>query len=266
MVRQRLLLVAFASIVLFGLDVVPAFANSDSGCSQTDVVSHLCHVSGAVNGDAVDVSGTTTSPGSSNAGGPKRGVPKGGSNGRPKPAAPLAPADPLKVVRSEFGATNPLTIIDLASFKPRPGTDHMEPNGWMIVGLDTNFYAATGNEIVDGTLLGQPASVRFTPVAWHWTYGDGTSATRRTAGSTWAAQGIQQFDPTATSHVYRKAGSYYIDLSIEFGAEYKFATGDWVPVDGTIAVPANRLKATAGSAKTVLVNRDCTQNPSGPGC
>ena len=264
MVGSRLLLIAALVVASVVLTAQPASAAS--ACNTLDLKQGTCKVAGRVGDGKVDVSGTTTSPGSSNAGGPKRGVPKGGSNGRPKPAAPLAPADPLKVVRSEFGATNPLTIIDLASFKPRPGTDHMEPNGWMIVGLDTNFYAATGNEIVDGTLLGQPASVRFTPVAWHWTYGDGTSATRRTAGSTWAAQGVQQFDPTATSYVYRKAGSYYIDLSIEYGAEYKFATGDWVPVDGTIAVPANRLKATAGSAKTVLVNRDCTQNPSGPGC
>jgi hypothetical protein len=240
-----------------------AFANgTPSSCGQFELNTGTCHISGTVNGDAVDVSGTTTSPGSSNAGGPKRGGPKG----RPKPAAPQAPADPLKVVRGAFGATNPLTISDLASFKPIPGTDHMEPNGWMIVGLDTNFYAAVGNEIVDGTLLGQPASVRFTPVVWHWTYGDGTSAAHATAGATWAAQGIQQFDPTATSHIYRKAGTYYIDLSIEFGAEYKYATGAWISVDGTITVPANRLKATAGSAKTVLVNRDCTQNPSGPGC
>jgi hypothetical protein len=131
----------------------------------------------------------------------------------------------------------------------------MEPNGWMIVGLDTNFYATVGNEAINGTLLGQPASVRFTPVAWHWNYGDGASATRATAGATWASQDIQQFDPTTTSHVYRKAGTYSIDLSIEFGAEYKYASGAWTPVDGTITVPANRLRATAGSAKTVLVGR-----------
>jgi hypothetical protein len=243
-----------------------AFAVESNSCTAADVLQHACHITGAVNGDAVDVSGTATTPGSSNAGGPKRGgAKKGGAKGRPRPAAP-APGNPLDVTRGVFTVTNPLTISDLASFKPRPGTDHMEPNGWMIVGLDTNFYATVGNEIVNGTLLGKPASVRFTPVTWHWTYGDGTSVTHATAGAAWAAQGIQQFDPTATSHVYRKAGTYYIDLSIEFGAEYKYATGAWIPVDGTITVPANRLKATAGSAKTVLVNRDCSQNPTGPGC
>jgi hypothetical protein len=159
-----------------------------------------------------------------------------------------------------------VTINDLKNFPATPGTDHMEPNGWMIVGLDTNFYSVVGVEIVNGTLLGQPASVRFTPISWHWTYGDGTGATRGTPGSTWAAQGIPEFDPTTTSHVYTAKGTYFIDLSITFRAEYKYAAGNWTRVLGTITLPANRLEATAGDAKTVLVNRDCTQNPSGPGC
>jgi len=176
------------------------------------------------------------------------------------------PADPLKVDRGEFTVISPLTISDLASFKPRAGVDHMEPDGWAIIGLDTNFYATVGSEVFRGTVLGQPASVRFIPVAWHWSYGDGTVTTRATGGASWAAQGIQQFDPTATSHVYRVPGTYSIDLSIEFGAEYSYSTGEWAPVEGTITVPANQLRITAGSAKTVLVGRDCTQNPSGPGC
>ena len=66
--------------------------------------------------------------------------------------------------------------------------------------------------------------------------------------------------------VYRAEGTYFIDLSITFTADYKYATGNWTHVLGTITLPANRLEATAGDAKTVLVNRDCTQNPSGPGC
>jgi hypothetical protein len=136
----------------------------------------------------------------------------------------------------------------------------------MIVGLATNFYSIVGVEIENGQLLGQPASVRFTPISWHWTYGDGKSATRSTAGRTWAAQHIAEFDPTPTSHVYTAEGTYYIDLTITFRAEYRYAGGPWLPVIGTIALPANRLKATAGDAKTVLVGRDCTQNPSGPGC
>jgi hypothetical protein len=142
----------------------------------------------------------------------------------------------------------------------------MQPNGWMIVGLATNFYSVVGVEVQQGELLGEPASVRFTPISWHWSYGDGSSAVRSTPGGTWAAEGIPEFDATPTSHVYTASGTYFIDLSIVFRAEYKWADGGWKPIVGTITIPANRLEATAGDAKTVLVGRDCLQDPSGPGC
>jgi hypothetical protein len=121
-------------------------------------------------------------------------------------------------------------------------------------------------EVKNGTLLGQPASVRFTPISWHWTYGDGTAAVKGTKGTTWAAQNIPEFDPTPTSHVYTAEGTYFIDLDITFRAEYQFANRGWTPVIGTLTLPANRLEATAGDAKTVLVSHDCTQNPGAPGC
>ncbi|MHA6695758.1 PKD domain-containing protein [Homoserinimonas sp. A520] len=162
--------------------------------------------------------------------------------------------------------TGPVTLSDLVNFRPAPGVDHMEPNGWMIVGLDTNFYARSAVQVQDGLLLGEPASVRFTPVRYHWTYGDGTRASRSMPGTTWRAQGVDEFDPTPTSHVYTSSGTYYIDLTIDFAAEYRWAGSDWTTIAGTIPVPANRLVATAGGAKTVLVEHECTLNPTGPGC
>ena len=158
------------------------------------------------------------------------------------------------------------TLNDIAAFRPSPGVDHMEPDGWFVVGLDANFYATGGSSVVPGTLLGYPANVRFTPIRWRWTYGDGTSATRATRGATWAAQGIQEFEPTSTSHVYSAAGTYYIDLTIGYRAEYNFNGSGWATIAGTLWLPANRLVATVGSAKTVLVERDCTAPPFGPGC
>ena len=235
-----------------------------SPCTQYQIQFGTC-ISGNVNGGGVDLSGRKGAPGSGS------GKSNGHGTGKGKPPAPVChglPAACQKIIVIPPGAPgNPgVTINDLRKFPATPGTDHMEPNGWMVVGLDTNFYSVVGVEIVKGTLLGQPASVRFTPIAWHWTYGDGTGATRSTPGATWAGQGIPEFDPTPTSHVYSAEGTYFIDLSITFRAEYKYATGNWTRVPGSITLPANRLEATAGDAKTVLVNRDCTQKPSGPGC
>lgn len=162
--------------------------------------------------------------------------------------------------------TPTITISDIATFAPTPGRQQMEPDGWTVAGLDTNFYAITGAHVVNGTLLGRPADVRFTPVSYRWAYGDGTSATKSTGGGTWAAQGIREFDPTPTSHVYEQLGDYTITLSIVFAAEYRFAGGPWRPVVGTITLPANDLHIRVGTAKTVLVEHDCLANPSGPGC
>jgi len=173
--------------------------------------------------------------------------------------------------RDEFTVTGPtapgvVTLADIASFRPSVGTDHMEPNGWTVVGLETNFYSDATRHEVDGTLLGSPASVRFTPRAWHWTYGDGGALASARPGASWAALRVAEFEPTATSHVFRGAGTFTIDLSVEFTAEYRFAGSGWVPISGALAVPANPLVVTAGDAKTVLVGRDCAANPRGAGC
>lgn len=162
--------------------------------------------------------------------------------------------------------TAPVTLADIASFRPDPAVDHSEPNGWTIAGLDTNFYATGGRQIIYGALLGQPTAVRFTPVGWHWSYGDGAAARHPFAGGTWAAQGVREFDPTSTSHVYGSYGTYSIDLEVDLAAEYQFAGGSWVEIDGVITLSANRLVITVGDARTVLVERECTRNPAGPGC
>jgi hypothetical protein len=164
------------------------------------------------------------------------------------------------------GGLPPITLTDIERFKPHPGVQHMQPDGWMVPGLDANFYAVTSQHIVTGTLLGQPASVRFTPVAFHWTYGDGKAATRATKGATWAALGIPEFGRTPTSHVYEREGRYTIRLTIDFAAEYRFAGSPFYPIVGVIPLRANDLHVTVGGAKTVLVEHDCTANPGGPGC
>lgn len=159
-----------------------------------------------------------------------------------------------------------VTLADLVGFRPTPAVQRMEPDGWMVVGLETNFYSQVGQEVQTGTLLGLPATVRFTPVAWHWDYGDGTARTTAAQGSTWRAAGVQEFDTTPTSHAFERPGSYTIRLTVDFAAEYRFAGAPWRSIAGTLPVAAGELTAVAGTADTVLVGRDCAANPRGPGC
>ncbi|MCU1415318.1 MAG: uncharacterized protein JWN80_2658 [Microbacteriaceae bacterium] len=236
-----------------------AFADP-TDCSIGDTRTGAC-VNATVDGGTVTLSDSSTKPGTN-----VPQIPTVNDGVFAAPPKPVGSHDLPPGYRDGYGVTGPLTLSDLASFTPTAGTDHMQPNGWAVIGVSTNFYAEVSTQVQDGTLLGEPASVRFTPKAFHWNYGDGTVVTRSTKGGTWAAQGITDFDPTATSHVYRAKGDYTITLTIDFGAEYRYAGGDWIAVAGTLAVPANPLSTTAGDAKTVLVSKDCLANPSGPGC
>ena len=249
MVWRQLLLIALVASA-------STSAHSSGGCGNT-----AGSVTGCLNGGAVDVVATQTVPGSPG------GTSGGAGSGSGASSGPPVIWKCLQVTcGSDSPGATPITLTDIASFRPTPGVQHMQPDGWTVPGLDTNFYAVSDVHVVAGTLLGQPASVRFTPVAFHWTYGDGTSANLRVKGATWQALGVGEFDPTPTSHVYVNEGAYTIRLIIDFAPEYRFAGSPFVPIAGVIPLPANDLHITVDGAHTVLVEHDCAANPTGPGC
>lgn len=276
MARKRLLLASIGLLaVVWAGFLGPAAAESLDCIPAQNLTGQCSAVGGSIHGGSAELNGSTTEP--HHAGTVKSDTGSHDDNGVPK--APVAMHCPIvngACVGGRDGYTvsvpgavvpgGPITVLDLVNFTPVAGIDQMEPNGWAVIGLDTNFYATAAMHVEQGLLLGQAASVRFTPVAYHWSYGDGGTASSRAGGSTWAAQGIAEFDPTPTSHVYRKAGGYSITLTVDFAAEYQIAGGPWNPISGTVPSPANELRITAGDTKTVLVDQDCQLNPSGPGC
>jgi hypothetical protein len=159
-----------------------------------------------------------------------------------------------------------VSLADIASFRPSTPSQGMEPSGWSVVGLPSNFFAAASVEVLSGRVLGFDALVRFTPIAYHWDYGDGAVRSSSTGGSTWAALGLPEFSETATSHAYAASGDRTVQLSVEYAAEYSFAGRAYTAIAGTLSVPAPALSTRAGTADTVLVGRDCIGAPSGPGC
>lgn len=262
-----------AGICVAPLSAPRAVAGGES-CTGLASVVGCPNVRGEVGGGGATLSGDQATPGS-----PGGSAPGAGGSGSSSAATPPQPCtevlpglcrgdNPTKP--GDGGDGNPgtpaVTLSDLAHFRPSPAIQRMQPDGWMVVGLDTNFYALIDRHVVHGTLLGASADVRFTPVAYRWRYGDGTSARLLTKGASWSSLGVAEFDPTPTSHVYRASGTYVIDLDVEYTAEYRFARGGWVRLTGTIVLPANPLTATAGDAVTVLVDRHCAQPPTGPGC
>ena len=245
------------------------------------VVASTCSEAGAILGGCPTVGGSTTSDGAVLDGqltvGGSPG--SGGSSGGGASGDPTLPPRPCEEVFAGYcygeglgkpgdpaPGLPPVTLSDLAVFRPQAAVQYMQPDGWMVVGLSTNFVAVIDRHVVSGTLLGLPADVRFTPVAYRWRYGDGTAARLGSRGASWKMLGLREFDPTPTSHIYRASGTYVIELDVEYTAEYRFAGGSWTSLNGVIVLPANDLVATAGGAVTVLVDRDCARAPAGPGC
>ncbi|WP_344296703.1 PKD domain-containing protein [Agromyces neolithicus] len=172
------------------------------------------------------------------------------------PAAPTTPAP----------GTPAVTLRDIASFRPAEPSDVMEPNGWAIEGLPANFVADASTEVVSGTLLGQPADVRFTPVGYRWVHSDGANVASSSPGATWSALGVAEFTPTDTSHVYAASGEYTVTLRVSLAAEYRFAGSGWLPIAGTLTIDAAPQRVLVGEVDTVLTVGDCTEYPSSPGC
>src|SRR5690606_29803565 len=124
-------------------------------------------------------------------------------------------------------ATPPVTITDIASFRPQGLGSSMEPEGWTVVGLPTNFLAHAETHIVRGTLFGAPADVRFRPTEYIWNYGDGSSRRTDQPGLSWSQLQTAEFSDTATSHAYASAGSYVVVLTVHYSPDYRLAGGTW---------------------------------------
>ncbi|MGW9158423.1 PKD domain-containing protein [Microbacterium sp. NPDC055665] len=159
----------------------------------------------------------------------------------------------------------PLTITDVAQFAPAPATTVGEPGNVGIAGMPANFVAAASVHTRAGTLFDRPTSVRFTPVRFSFTYGDGGTTTTNTGGRSWAALGQAQFTPTPTSHSYRERGTYSAHVTVHYTAEVDIG-GGWFPIDGELSIDGPARQIRVYEAETALVARTCAEQPGAPGC
>lgn len=163
-------------------------------------------------------------------------------------------------------STKPITVSDLASFSPEAVHISMEPNGWMIVGLPANFIVDASTNTSSGTLFDRDVDVRFIPRTYEWSWGDGTSTTTTTSGDSWNDLGVDDFSGTDTSHTFTQKGTYTISVAVSYDVELRLTDGAWIPVHGTLTASAESITAVAATAESVLVQKECSKNPSGPGC
>lgn len=282
MVRRRLLLILILATVVGIAFPLPALA--DGNCDDLIRVISGCEpeVGGENTGGGTDLIGTVMDPGGTTV---ETSTEAGSSGVDPFPFDAYYDTNGRlidSIIECTFALgcgwkypgrevveveeTEPITLVDIARFEAHSGQNVMEPEGWAVTGLHANFYSTVKRHIVEGELLGNPALVRYTPVAWHWNFGDGSSLDGDTAGASWDDLEQPEFSRTETSHVFDETGAREITLTIDFTAEYSFTGSEWVAIDGQVETAAEPIEAKVGTAKTVLVSGACSAGSNAPGC
>ena len=173
---------------------------------------------------------------------------------------------PPVVAAAPERALSIIGVDDIASFVPDAPGAATEPDGWGLVGAPINFILTANEHVVSGVLLGRSADVRFSPIASHWSFDDGTQRDADTLGETWSALGAGAFTETATSHVFTSAGWHVVGTAVEYSAEYRTNGGSWLAVRGTVRVSGPELRIRLFEGRSALVDRACTEGVVGPGC
>lgn len=249
-----------ASLVLNGLFAgIPL----STPCTGSSAWTH-CTVSNT--GSSIDIHATDTQPGSGGTSG------TGGDGGDDSIPSPTPSASCVPSTRNlcrgnyEVASLPDVTVDDLASFVPARPSLTSEPAGVGVVGMPENFIATASEQRLSGRLFSYDVTVRFTPVGFRFSYGDGDARFSRNGGAGWAAQGQPQFTPTSTSHAYGARGTFTASVTVLYSAAVDFGTGAWRPVDGYVEAHSVGYDIRIVEARTALVDKTCLERPNGPGC
>jgi hypothetical protein len=262
---RRLLAVVGVITALVGNTNGLAQVATAATCTSIELKLGFCADGGLDGGEAV-IRGDGIIDGGNRGGDGGNGGGNGGDSGQDGSAPPVVDPYLGVCVSGASCLAADIEVSDLASFRPAAPTLEMEPDGWMLIGLPANFMAKTGTHVISGTLLGYPLDVRFTPSSYAWSWGDGTASRSTVPGASWASLGLPEFSPTPTSHIFDTKGVYRISVIVSYTVEFRIDSLPWRSISGTLPGPATVVAAVAGNAKTVLVERECTRNPDGPGC
>ena len=228
----------------------PATAAS---CSGAQIAAGTCSVGGGTTGTGVDLWGGVTTGGSS-----------GGADSDGPDECPVVVNGQCVGSSPPKGGGGPTTVSDLESFRPRSPQQFVEPTGWAIQRIPANFWSTAKTHVVSGRLLDNPADVRFSPVLYQRSFGDGSRQTIASPGDTWRELGQSPWTRTVTSHSYDEVGDVRVRLVVWYSAAFRFGSQGWRRLAGLVKSRANDLTVSVLSADTVLVDRPCS--PGAFGC
>lgn len=181
----------------------------------------------------------------------------------PPPPAPNTLTSPATTASSTSNAA------DQAGFSPDPITLTADKSS-ATPGQPVAFTVGAAVHFKVGTILGQAVTVRFTPAAVSWDFGDGPMPD-------------QPFDPAVpTRHIFVNTGSQLVLSTVKFVAAYRFAgQTTWTSETGylaksatvtvvighSITQQATPMPPGANPARRIrLVTRDCRAIRNAPGC
>jgi len=159
----------------------------------------------------------------------------------------------------------PATIARDFAELPIPASKlHSQLDGFSLLHANTNLYADGSTHTLNTTVLGEPITVRVTPIRYRFDYGDGTSATTTSPGGPLPDDGFDT--PTATGHVYEATGAFTINLTTTYTGEYSVNGGAYQPINGTATVASTPLDLDIWRTRHYQVKEPCTPGSTAPGC
>ncbi|CAB4580844.1 unannotated protein [freshwater metagenome] len=221
-------------------------------CSGAQISAGTCSVGGGTTDTGVDLWGDVTTGGSS-----------GSADSDGPDECPVVVNGQCVGSSPPKGGGGPTTVSDLESFKPRSPQQFAEPSGWAIQRIPVNFWSNAKTHVVSGILLDNPADVRFSPVVYRRSFGDGSRQTSESPGDTWRELGQPPWTRTLTSHSYDEVGDVRVRLVVWYSAAFRFGSQRWRRLTGLVKVRANDLSISVLSADTVLVDRPCSRGAIG---
>jgi hypothetical protein len=164
---------------------------------------------------------------------------------------------PKKPIKKKPSNTPTKRINWKNEFSVSPNAPSIEPisQGVLQVGEAIDFTAKARVHIKNRLLLWYPSQVRFQPVAYFWTFDDGTDS-----GS------------ALVSHSWARSGIYQVKLSVRYSVKYRIiGKSGWMVLPGLITSNAlpRRVQVGPGTAskpRVVLVHWNCLQRIQAVGC
>jgi len=163
-------------------------------------------------------------------------------------APPTDPADPAAPAEAAAPVITPAIVLQAFQEVPLPDAvlTIQPPDGLTLVNFDTNFLTEAEPFVENLTLLTNAVDLDITPTSYTWDFGDGTTRTTTTPGA--------PYPDLEVTHAYGRTGTYQLNVTITWSADFRVNGGPWIPVDGTVPITSPDVALQVQEGTPVLVD------------